>query len=96
MGKIYRGDTGIKIVLDTETDLTDATMAKILVKKPSGSEDEWIADFDDKIAGKISYTISHNELNETGLYKLQAYVEFTDGSKLLGETCSLVVFDKYE
>lgn len=96
MGKVYRGDIGIKIVLNTEADLSDATTAKIIVKKPSGAEVEWIANFEDRIAGKISYTTTNNDLDEVGVYKLQAYVEFTNGTKLYGETAEMVVFDKYE
>jgi len=96
MGKVYRGDIGLKIGIETNTDLTDAILAKIKVKKPSGIETEWNADFEDKAAGKIYYIVQEGDLDEAGLYKLQAYCEFTDGSKLYGDTVSFVVHDKYE
>jgi len=97
MGKVYQNDIGTKIILDTETDLTDATVAKIKVKKPSGTILEWDATIEDPNAGKISYVITSSDiLDEPGLWSFQAYVEFVDGAKLHGEIAKLMVYPRLE
>ena len=96
MGKIYQNDIGTKIILDTETDLSDASVVKIKVKKPSGTTLEWDASIEDASAGTISYIIASSDiLDETGLWSFQAYVEFSNGAKLHGETAKLMVYQKW-
>jgi len=96
MGKVYVDDTGQKLILETETDLSNATTKKIKVKKPSGVEEEWDANIEGNPSeGRLSYVIQSGDFSEAGTYKFQAYVEFSDGGVLHGETASLVVHAKY-
>lgn len=96
MGKIYRDDVGQKLLVNTNTDLSEGTITKILVKKPSGIEVEWGAAVEEPASeGKISYFIEEGDLDESGTYIIQAYCEFSDGSELHGDTDSFFVHKKF-
>ena len=94
MGKVYTGTVGLLIELETgKDDLANATATKILVEKPDGSTAEWPA----TVTGTtLQYTTQPGDLDVIGLYKLQSYAEFPDGSKYYGETAKLPVFEHFE
>jgi hypothetical protein len=92
MGKIYVGDKGTEIILDTGIDLTTATLVKILAIKPSQTTALWTATVYDTT--KIKYTTSQadeGDWTETGTWKLQAYVELPVW-KGHGETVQVTVY----
>ena len=72
MSKIYIGDA-VTIDLDTELDLTGQTNLRINYKKPvSETEGYWDAIIEDTT--KVRYTtIVDTDLDEAGLWDLQAY-----------------------
>jgi len=92
--KVYVGDEGTVIILDTLIDLSDANIVKVLVKKPDGSETEWGAVLDDERSTCMKYIIQHGDLDISGKYFLQAYVENNVG-KWRGNTVILNVHDKF-
>ncbi|MDM7912802.1 MAG: hypothetical protein QUS09_06865 [Methanotrichaceae archaeon] len=94
MTKIYAGAVGVEIRLDTGQNLAEATSMKILVKRPNGTETEWTASQYDSTT--IYYVTADGDLDASGDYVLQAYVEFGESSKHLGESVVLKVYAKYE
>lgn len=97
MGKVYAGDIGTKIILDTGTDLSAATAQKIYYEKPSRENGDWPAEIEGPAAdGKIQHTTVLNdiEVGEHGIWKLQSYVEFSSGQKLRGETVELTIYER--
>ncbi|UJX41683.1 hypothetical protein K9F62_02995 [Desulfovibrio sp. JY] len=76
--KLFVGDIGTVIVLDVGQDITGATVA-MRVKKPDGSIVTWDAVVTDDATG-ISHTIAAGELNESGIYRVQAVVALADAS----------------
>lgn len=52
--KYYQGDVGTEIRLNTWVDLTDATVADILVKKPSGALATWAGDVDTETDAEVA------------------------------------------
>jgi len=94
MGKVYTGTVGLLIELETEKDdLGNATVTKILVQKPDGSAVSW----DATVSGTtLQYTTQPGDLDTPGLYRVQAYAEYPDGSKYYGETAKLPVFEHFE
>lgn len=78
----YVGDVGVEIVLDVETDISEATVMKIKYKKPSGNQGFWNAEKKD--ATKIFYVTGPGELDDAGIWDMQAYVE-SPGWKLHGK-----------
>lgn len=90
--KVYVGDIGTEIILDTFTDLSEATVVKIYVKKGDGSTAEWGASV---VEGtKIKHVTVDGDISVSGVYKTQAYIEINTWSGL-GATDMFTVFDKF-
>jgi hypothetical protein len=94
MTKVYEGDEGLEIRLDTGQSLAGATAMKIKVKKPDQSTVEWTATQHDSTT--IKYTTGSGDLATSGDYVLQAYVEWGADSKHTGESVVLKVYDQFE
>ena len=77
---IFKGQSLVKIVLDTEQDLSTATSPKIRCRKPSGVT----AIFNATIVGTtLEYEVQDGNLSESGTYSVQAYYEVA-GRKAYG------------
>lgn len=94
MTKIYRGDVGVEIRLDTGQSLAGATATKIRVQKPDGTEAEWAAQQYNSTT--IYYVTASGDLAASGDYLLQSYVEWGEDSKHTGESVRLRVYDQFE
>ena len=71
--KYYVGDVGTEIIVDTCSDITSATKAALLVRKPDNTEHEWLgAVFEDT---KIRYLVQVGDFDQAGRYRVQAYIE---------------------
>jgi hypothetical protein len=93
--KIYQGDIGIALVIATGLTLTGASVTTLKVKKPSGALVTWNATIDPGNATQLIYTTGTNDLNENGVYFIQASV--TLGAQVLfGETVPLTVYGAYQ
>lgn len=91
MSKVYVGDTGTLIELDTGVSLTGATVTEIKVRKPDGTETTWAATVS---ANKLHFQTLADSLDQPGIWKLQASVTLPSG-KWLGETSELKVHTPY-
>lgn len=93
MGKIYIGQVGVLIELDTQDSLVGATKTEIRYRKPDKSTGAWEGTVD---GTKIVYLIDDDEvLNLSGSWLLQAYAE-GPGWALLGETVTLTVYNVWK
>ena len=94
----YIGDYGfaIKISIDTD-DTLNIQSAVMKVRKPSGATAEWSADFDvvDANTVTVSHTVQQGELDEAGLWKVQAVITYVDGTQH-AETAEFVVKNEFE
>ena len=88
MTTVFVGDTGTKITMDCEDDVSPSSVRKILVRKPSGLKIEWSATLEG--TNFIQYTTLAGDLDEVGRWLLQAYVEMPAWSGS-GEVAMLVV-----
>ena len=100
MAKIYQGTKKVKITVPTGIDLTSASVTKLYIKKPNGSEAIWttgvtiVAPATD---GNLQYYTLAGDLDLPGLYLGMAYVETTGGAgKYWGETFSFKIWEKYK
>lgn len=91
--KMYVGDVGTIITVDCGEALTGATTTNLLVKKPGGSIVTWSAAIYN--TNYLRYTIQVNDLDENGVYHLQAYVIMPSWTGR-GETDQFTVYDPYE
>jgi len=98
--KYYVGDIGTEIrllVVDEESgidDISDATVHKLLVRKPDGSEVEWEADIEG--TQYLTYTVQDGDLDQPGTYRVQAYLELPSGWSGKGTTFTFEVHDEFE
>lgn len=91
MSKVYKGDIGTKIIVDTDMDLSSATVLKIYYIKPDGTKGSWTGTLEG--TDGISYTTtSASDLGAAGLWILQAYAEMS-GGKWYGEAVALNIYD---
>jgi hypothetical protein len=70
---IFKGQD-LKVEIDTGIDLTGGT-AVIRYRKPNGTKGEWSAQIDDTI---VYYNATPEDLDDVGLWKLQAIVDVSD------------------
>jgi len=94
MAKLYQGDVGVTVNVATGITLTGATTTQIRVKKPSGTLAAWVATIDGANAQQLNYTTIAGDLNEAGMYFLQAYV-ITGTQTLFGETAEIEIFGAF-
>lgn len=88
MGKLYEGQVGVKIELETSSDLTAATLIEIKYKKPGAEKGVWPATVD---GTKIYYTTATaGDLDKRGVLQVQAHVS-GPGFDLLGETAEVQI-----
>lgn len=93
LSKVYVGMTGLRIRVDTGIDLSSASKVALKVRKPSGVEEEWIG-FANRTY--IEYDVQSGDLDETGFYKIQAYVELPGNIVLYGETDGIYVYEQFD
>lgn len=93
--KVYVGDVGTVIYLDTGEDMSSASVMKIKVKKPDASTVEWTAALDVTNTNRIKYVVVADDLDQDGTYRLQAYC-VTPLWSGLGETAQLKVYNPFE
>lgn len=89
---VYKGDIGVKIVLDCGLDISTATTKQIKYRKPRGDAGAWTATLESDNASLSYTTTAATDLSEVGTWRLQAYVvtpTFTES----GEICHLSVLD---
>jgi hypothetical protein len=95
--KVYKGDVGTAIVLDTKSDLTGVVSKSISVRKPDGSTVSWeasVVELNGVLSGLRHVTVS-GDLDQDGVYKLQAVVELSYWQGR-GETTELKVWEVFE
>ncbi len=94
MGKIFVGDTGVKFTLDTETDITGASVRLMKVVKPDLTEVSFAAiEEGTPTAGVISFTITLiTQLNVAGRWRAWAKITHSDGTISTGEAEGFTVY----
>ena len=92
MGKIYKGQTALRITLRTYTDLEGIQEAIIKYKKPDGVMGEMTAAVGDTANGVIFHEVIEGELNLSGWWSFWAYVTFGDGRTAAGEAAKVYIW----
>lgn len=93
MGKIFVGQTALKITLKCHCNITHAVSTKIRYKKPGNPEvEEWDAEVEDAINGEIYYHVQDGDIDTSGNWKLWAYIIFSNNTVAAGETVYLNIY----
>lgn len=73
MSEVFTGDVGTEIEVDCGVDVSTATVRKLKVRRPNGTQVEWAASA--KGTTKISYVVADGDLSMPGVWQIQAYIE---------------------
>ena len=92
---LYRHSTGEIIEVSTGIDLTTATLVEFVVKKPSNKVVNWVATKQSGTGGIAVYTTITGDINEDGMYYLQAKVTFPNRTAY-GKSTKFKVLDTFE
>jgi len=92
MGKIFRGQSALRITLKTFTDLEGAISAVIKYIKPNGSIGEYAAAVGDTAKGVIFHECIEGDLDVSGWWSFWAFVTFADGRTAAGEAAKVYIW----
>jgi hypothetical protein len=91
MGKIFKGQTALRIVLNTFIDLVGIEKAVIRYRKPNGKAGEFTA-------GVIDTCVIHEciegEIDVSGWWAFWAFITFADGRTAAGETAKVYIWNE--
>ena len=94
MGRIYRGQSALRITLKTYVNLEGIDGAVIKYKKPNGKQGEfpaWVSDTDN---GVIFHEVLEEELNACGWWVFWAFITFADGRTAAGEASKVYIWNQ--
>jgi hypothetical protein len=76
-------------------DVSSATKTELHIRKPDGTEVEWIATVNATVKTQLDYTIESDDFDQGGTYTGNAYIEMTAWQGR-GETFEFVVYPEYQ
>ena len=92
MGRIFKGQTALRITLKTFTDLEEACSAVIKYRKPNGITGELGAAVGDSEQGIIFHEVIEGEIDVSGWWAFWAFVTFADGRTAAGQTAKVFIW----
>jgi hypothetical protein len=92
MGKIYKGQSALRITVKTFIELVDVLSAVIRFRKPDGSTGEFAAGAGDAGRGIIFHECIEGEIDASGWWAFWAFITFADGRTAAGETAKVYVW----
>ena len=95
MGQIYVEQTKLRMIVETEADLTGATVFEIKYKKPDETEDKFTAVCDEEAKGVIYYDFGSGDLDQTGDWIFWAFITF-GSDEIPGESFEIHVYNEGE
>ena len=94
MGKIFKGQSALRIKLKTFIDLDDIVSAVIKYRKPNGSMGEFPAAVSDASKGIIFHECIEGEIDVSGWWVFWAFVTFADGRTAAGQAVKVYVWQE--
>jgi len=94
MGKIFKGQTALRIKLKTFVDLEDIENAVIKYRKPDGKIGEFSSAVGDTAGGIIFHECIEGEIDVSGWWAFWAFVTFADGRTAAGEAAKVYIWNE--
>ena len=92
MGKVYVGQTKLKIIADLNSDITGSTVV-LKYEKPDGATGNFPMVITDALNGIVEYDVSlATDFDLKGNWKMWAYVTYADSKVAPGEPFRLKFF----
>jgi hypothetical protein len=92
MGRIFKGQSALRITVKTFTDLEGIISAVIKYRKPDGSAGEFSAGVEDTVKGVIFHECIEGEIGMAGWWLFWAFITFADGRTTAGEAAKVFVW----
>jgi hypothetical protein len=92
MSRIFKGQSALRIVCKTFTDLEGITSAVIKYRKSDGSAGEFGAGVGDATKGLIFHECIEGEIDTAGWWVFWAFITFGDGRTAAGEAAKVYVW----
>ena len=92
MGRIFAGQSALRITLKTFTDLEGIDNAVIKYRKPNGKAGEFSTAVSDTANGFISHEVIEGEIDLSGWWVFWAFITFADGRTAAGEAAKVYVW----
>ena len=92
MGKIFKGQSALRITIKTFCDLEGIENAVIRYRRPDGKTGEFAAAIGDRAGGVIFHECIEGEIAVSGWWAFWAFVTFSDGRTAAGETAKVYVW----
>ena len=92
MGKVFRGQTALRITVRTFCDLSRTESVWIRYRKPDKTGGEFTAAVEDEEKGIIFYDCKAGDIDVSGWWVFWAFVTFDDGSSAAGEVAKVFVW----
>jgi hypothetical protein len=94
MGRIFAGQSALRIAVRTFTDLEGVGSAVVKYRKPDGSAGEFAAGVVDAAKGIICHECLEGEIDLAGWWTFWAFITFADGRTAAGETVKVFVWEE--
>ena len=89
---IYQGQTALKIILNTKTDVSGSTPRINYLKPDNSTTGSWPAAVLNGTAGTIEYDFTATgPVDDDGTWKVRAKITFGDGRVALGKVARMTV-----
>jgi hypothetical protein len=92
VNRVYSGQSALRIILKTFTDLEGIISAAIKYRKPDGVTGEFAAGVSDTAKGVIFHECIEGEIGMAGWWVFWAFITFGDGRKAAGEAARVYVW----
>ena len=92
MGRIFRGQSALRILVKTFCDLAGVLSAVIRYQKPDGKRGEFSAGVHSIEEGVILHECIEGEIDVSGWWVFWAYITFDDGRVAAGEAARVFVW----
>ena len=94
MGRVFKGQSALRITLKTFVDLEGIEKAVIKYRKPNGRTGEFAAAVGDTAKGVIFHECIEGDLDASGWWSLWAFVTFADGRTAAGQAAKVYVWQE--
>lgn len=94
MRKIFKGQTALRITLNTFISLEGVEKAVIRYRKPNKRTGEFAAVLGDNASGLISYEVNDGDIDMSGWWVFWAFLTFMDGRTAPGEASRVFVWEQ--
>jgi hypothetical protein len=92
MGRIFKGQSALRITLKTFCDLDGIISAVIRFCKPNGKTGEFAAAVGNAESGVIFHECIEGEIDVSGWWAFWAFITFDDGRTAAGEAAKVYVW----